>query len=202
MAVGKPRRHDSVTRRAARTARDGETVLPDLLASGLVTVFCGSAVGAVSARLGAPYAGPGNKFWPTLAETGLTPRRFEPHEWRALVNFGIGLTDLNKTQSGSDASLSADADDPDAFVGKILDYRPRRVAFTAKRPAAVLVRHLSGRTPIAYGVQPEKIGDTELFVLPSPSGLAVRFWDPAWWHALAALHRAPGARSAVSARRG
>ncbi len=37
-------------------------VLPDLLAPGLALVFCGSAVGAVSARLGASYAGPGNKF--------------------------------------------------------------------------------------------------------------------------------------------
>ena len=64
-------------------------VLPDLLAPGLVTVFCGSAVGAASARIGAPYAGPGNKFWPMLAETGLTPRRFAPGEFRALIDLGL-----------------------------------------------------------------------------------------------------------------
>jgi len=165
-------------------------VLPDLLAPGLRTVFCGSAVGAASARLGAPYAGPGNKFWPMLAETGLTPHRFAPREWRALLDLGIGLTDLNKTQSGSDASLSAAADDPNALVRKIRTHRPRRVAFTAKRPAAAFLRHVSGRTEIDYGPQPEKIGETEFFVLPSPSGLAIRFWDPSWWHRLAEMHRA------------
>src|SRR3546814_13773735 len=49
-------------------------VLPDVLAPGLRLVFCGSAAGRKSAELGAYYAGPGNKFWPTLYEIGLTPR--------------------------------------------------------------------------------------------------------------------------------
>jgi TDG/mug DNA glycosylase family protein len=169
------------------------SILPDLLAPGLRTVFCGSAVGAVSARVGAPYAGPGNKFWPILAETGLTPRRFAPHEWRTLLDLGIGLTDLNKIESGSDASLSAGADDPNALVRKICKLRPRRVAFTAKRPAAAFFRHVSGRTLIDYGAQPEKIGETQFFVLPSPSGLAIRYWDPSWWHRLAEVHRATSA---------
>ena len=83
----------------------GAHVLPDLLVPGLRLVICGSAAGAVSAARGAYYAGPGNKFWRVLAEIGLTPHLMEPHEFRALVNFGIGLTDLVKTASGSDASL-------------------------------------------------------------------------------------------------
>src|SRR3546814_6083057 len=53
-------------------------VLPDVLAPGLRLVFCGSAAGRKSAELGAYYAGPGNKFWPTLYEIGLTPRHFRP----------------------------------------------------------------------------------------------------------------------------
>lgn len=52
-------------------------ILPDLLAPGLDIVFCGTAVGAESARRRA-YAGPGNAFWPTLAQVGLTPRRLAP----------------------------------------------------------------------------------------------------------------------------
>ena len=78
------------------TTASDEYVLPDLLAPGLVTIFCGSAVGAASARRGYPYAGPGNKFWPMLAETGFTPRRLAPEEYRDLLDFGIGLTDINK----------------------------------------------------------------------------------------------------------
>ena len=80
-------------------------VLPDLLRPGLRVVICGSAAGAVSAARGAYYAGPGNKFWRILAEVGLTPRRLEPGEFREVLNFGIGLTDLVKTHSGSDAVL-------------------------------------------------------------------------------------------------
>ncbi len=53
-------------------------VLPDLLAPGLDIVFCGTGAGAWSARVGAYYAKPGNKFWPTLYAVGLTPRRLQP----------------------------------------------------------------------------------------------------------------------------
>src|SRR3546814_14513308 len=80
-------------------------VLPDVLAPGLRLVFCGSAAGRKSAELGAYYAGPGNKFWPTLYEIGLTPRHFRPQEFRELRTPGIGLTDLAKSASGADADL-------------------------------------------------------------------------------------------------
>ncbi len=152
-------------------------------------VFCGSAVGAASARRGAPYAGPGNKFWPMLAETGVTPRRLAPEEYRELLGLGVGLTDLNKTESGADSDLTRGADDAAAVVDKIARYRPALWAFAAKRPAAVFLRYAFDQRSVAYGLQPQAIGATRLFVLPSPSGLAVRFWDPQPWHALAALYR-------------
>ena len=66
--------------------------LPDVLRPGLRLVICGSAAGAVSAARGAYYAGPGNKFWPILAEVGLTPRLLRPDEFATLPAFGIGLT--------------------------------------------------------------------------------------------------------------
>lgn len=37
-------------------------ILPDRLGPGLRVVFCGTAAGAVSARKGHYYAGPGNLF--------------------------------------------------------------------------------------------------------------------------------------------
>ena len=49
-------------------------MLEDLLAKDLALVVCGSAAGRRSAELKQYYAGPGNKFWRTLARTGLTPR--------------------------------------------------------------------------------------------------------------------------------
>ena len=165
------------------------SVLPDVLRPGLVTVLCGSAAGAVSARRGLPYAGPGNMFWPTLAATGLTPRALAPAEFRTLPDFAIGLTDLNKTESGADSDLSAAGDDPAGLIEKIETVRPKILAFTAKRPAAVVLKHRFGLTGISYGLQDALIGGAAIFVLPSPSGLAVRWWDADHWHALAALHR-------------
>ena len=50
-------------------------VLPDVLAPDLRVVFVGTAAGARSAAVGHYYAGPGNRFWHTLHEIGLTPRR-------------------------------------------------------------------------------------------------------------------------------
>ena len=51
-------------------------VLSDLLAPGLAVVFVGTAVGTTSAVRQAYYAGPGNKFWRIVAETGLTAESF------------------------------------------------------------------------------------------------------------------------------
>ena len=168
---------------------DDEHVQPDLLTSGLMTVFCGSAAGTASARLGAPYAGPGNKFWSVLAETGLTPMRFTPGNYRSLLDAQIGLTDLNKTQSGADTDLTLKGDDARSLLVKIEVFRPCQLAFTAKRPAQAFLRQVFGLSQIEYGLQDQVIGDTSIFVLPSPSGLAVRWWNSDWWHRVAERHR-------------
>jgi len=168
---------------------DDDYVLPDLLTSGLMTVFCGSAAGTSSVRLGAPYAGPGNKFWSVLAETGLTPTRFAPGNYRSLLDVGIGLTDLNKTQSGADSELTPKGDDTRSLLVKIEAFRPCQLAFTAKRPALAFLHQVFGLSQIEYGLQDRAIGGTSIFVLPSPSGLAVRWWNPDWWYRVAERHR-------------
>lgn len=149
-------------------------------------MFCGSAAGAVSARKRAYYAGPGNKFWQILHQTGLTPRLLAPEEFPILLQFGLGLTDMAKHVSGSDASLPANTDDPRALADKIARFQPAVLAFVGKRAAQVFRRHHFGKPGPDYGLQTETIGNTALFVLPSTSGLAVRYWDETPWHDLAA----------------
>lgn len=157
-------------------------VLPDVLAPDLAIVFCGSAVGAVSARRAAYYAGPGNAFWPTLAAVGLTPWRLAPEAYASITRHGLGLTDLAKTVAGSDRILASDHFDRDGLRRKILRYRPRILAFTGKRAAREFVGRL-----VDYGLLAETVGTTMLFVLPSPSGAARRYWDEGPWRGLAAL---------------
>lgn len=155
-------------------------VLPDVLAPRLKIVFCGSAAGRVSALKGAYYAGPGNKFWPTLHAIGLTPRLLAPHEFTLAPNFGLGFTDMTKTAYGADADLPPGADDLVAVRRKIARFKPRALAFVGKRPARVFLDRA-----VDYGLQAEQIGATVLHVLPSPSGLARGSWDIRWWRALA-----------------
>ena len=167
-------------------------VLPDVLGPGLRIVFCGSAAGAASARARAYYAGPGNRFWPTLHRTGLTPRLLAPAEFRAVLDHGIGLTDLCKTESGSDAGLSGRGDDAAALAANIARHRPSVLAFNGKRAARVFL----GAETLDYGAQRTCIGATAIHVLPSTSGAASRWWDETHWHRLAAaVRRAGGAKA-------
>jgi TDG/mug DNA glycosylase family protein len=167
---------------------DRSYIIPDLLAPGLKLVFCGSALGFESARQKAFYAKPGNKFWPTLHAVGLTPRRIAPADYAALLELGIGLTDLNKTQFGNDTDLAAAHDDVAGLAAKIERCRPAILAFTAKRPAQVFLKASFGlKGPPDYGLQPARLGPTRLFVLPSPSGRAGSFWDIAPWQQLKTL---------------
>lgn len=159
------------------------TILPDLLAPHLKLVFCGTAASTLSAQRGAYYANPGNKFWRTLYSVGLTPVQFAPEQFRELLAYGIGLTDLAQHVSGMDHTISKEAFDPQGFEQRILAVQPRVVAFTSKRGAA---EYLGRSTKsIAYGWQEETIGETRIFVLPSPSGAATSFWDEGQWQRLA-----------------
>ena len=165
------------------------TVLPDVLARGLVTVFCGSAASSASARAGAYYTGPGNRFWPTLAEAGFTDRLLRPDEFRTLPSYGIGLTDLAKHESGMDRELSSAAYDAGALLARIEAAAPRVLAFTGRRPAGLFLLEALGTGLGDYGPQDAMVGTTQIWVLPSPSGAARRWWSAEPWTRLAALHR-------------
>ena len=163
-----------------RRIKNEAAVLADVLADGLDVVCCGSAAGTASAKAGAYYAGPGNRFWPMLYESGLTPRLLAPHEFLTVLQYGVGLTDLSKFQSGADSALDAGGDDAGALAAKITRVAPRALAFNGKRAASVFL----ARKITACGLQPEALGATAIFVLPSTSGAARRWWDATPWMAL------------------
>lgn len=162
-----------------------EPVLPDILRPGLRIVFCGSAAGTVSAQKGAYYAHPQNKFWNTLHAVGLTDRLLKPEEFPILPDYGIGLTDMAKNVFGADASLPRSADDPAGLHQRISLHRPLIVAFNGKRAAQVFFRHQFDSRQVDYGPANQTVGDTAIFILPSTSPLAVRYWDEGPWYALA-----------------
>ena len=162
--------------------RGGEGhVLPDVIRPGLSIVFCGTAPGTVSATRGAYYAHPQNKFWRTLQDVGLTPHLIMPEHYREVLQFGIGLTDIAKQASGMDREL------PHGVLG-----HEARVALEAKIRAAcpgvlAFTSLAAGRAYLgqaaAFGQQNERIGESPIWVLPSPSPAAHWNWaaNKKWW---------------------
>ena len=157
--------------------------LPDQMREGLRLVFVGTAASKRSASDGHYYAHPGNRFWGILHEAGITERRYEPHEFGALLLLGIGFTDLSKSHAGMDHQMSAQSVDVSAFRSKMEKYRPKAIAFTSKNAASLFYNKPTGS--ILLGRQTPEPGSSEIFVLSSPSGAASSHWTPQPWHDLA-----------------
>ncbi|MGJ3238208.1 MAG: mismatch-specific DNA-glycosylase [Anaerolineae bacterium] len=158
-------------------------VLPDVLQSDLKLVFCGTAASTVSAHMGAYYANPTNAFWRTLHEIGLIPIRIHPQNFRDLLTYRIGLTDMAKHATGNDADLGPEDFDALALREKLVRYRPSLLAFTSKRAASAFFDVPTRK--LNYGQQPCTDLQTRFWVLPSPSGAARSYWDVRIWQALA-----------------
>jgi TDG/mug DNA glycosylase family protein len=157
--------------------------LPDLLGDRLRLVFVGTAASRRSADLGHYYAHPGNRFWRVIHEVGITPRRFEPHEFAGLLKLGIGFTDMCKSGAGMDHEALNSPIDVAGFREKMQRHRPNTIAFTSKKAASLFY----GRPTkaLALGRQPPLDDFPIIFVLASPSGAASGHWSARPWQELA-----------------
>ena len=72
----------------------------------------------------------------------------------------------------------------DAMAAKIRAVEPAVLAFTSLTAGRRYLRREAG-----FGEQPERIGATRLWLLPSPSPAANWNWDEKWWRALAEAAR-------------
>lgn len=160
-------------------------MLNDLLTPNLKIVICGTAAGNKSAELKQYYAKPGNRFWKMLYEIGLTPALLSPAEYEKLLTFDIGLTDLVKTKSGMDSTLKKDDFNTTTFDENIKKYAPKILCFNGKRAAETYLQR-----SVEYGLQLETINNTKIFVAPSTSGAASKFWDIKIWQEAAKLSSA------------
>jgi TDG/mug DNA glycosylase family protein len=158
-------------------------VLEELLAPHMKVVFCGTAAGTASAKALSYYAHHQNKFWKILFDTKLTPVKLEPHQFRDLVNYRIGLTDFLKHHSGMDNELPFRQMRDTARTRLRLameKYRPVFLAFTSIKAGT---EFLGGMRQC--GEQIEKIVDTKIWILPSTSGAANGHWRPEIWRQFA-----------------
>ena len=172
--------------------KNASHLLPDLLQPNLMLVFCGTAAGTVSAAAGHYYAHPHNKFWKTLHAVGLTPRLPQPSEFRTLLDYRIGLTDIAKTVCGMDKEL------PKGSLGELACLDLRRRIEKAQPGILAFTSLTAGRrflgADAGFGEQQQAIGTTRIWVLPSPSPTAQWNWDESWWRKLARAVDLPEAK--------
>lgn len=170
------------------TIADAAT-LPDYLRPGLDLLLVGLNPSAYSVREGHYFANPRNRFWPAISAAGLVGRVVGPSDDASLPDAGIGFTDLVKRATPQASGLTA-ADyrrDAPQLRRNLLRYQPRIVCFQGITTYRNYLRYGEGRTPdggIAPGRQAEGIGDSSVFVVPSPSPANARYSldDLAYWY--------------------
>lgn len=155
-------------------------ILPDVLDYNLNIVFCGTAVGNTSAINKAYYAGKGNLFYRTLYSCKFTPFLLCPEEYIKLLSYKIGLTDLAKNAKGMDSNIMYNDYDINDFVKKILKYKPKVICFNGKESARIYFQYKTTKR-VSFGLQNKTIGDTQIFVAPSTSPSAKKYWDEKFW---------------------
>ena len=165
-------RTDPAPGRDQLRAAAGKTV-PDVIAPGLSALFVGINPGLYSAAVGHHFARPGNRFWPALFQSGITPRELAPSEERELLILGYGITNVVPRATAGANELHREELEQGGrlLMEKIATYRPRIAAFLGIGAFRAAFRQPRAR----LGRQPERIAESEVWVLPNPSGLNARY---------------------------
>lgn len=151
--------------------------IPDVIAPRLKVLFVGINPGLYSGAVSHHFARPGNRFWPALHKAGFTERQLSPFEERKLLKQGYGITNIvNKsTAAASELSRVELEKGGRRLKAKVRCYRPRVVAVLGLEA----FRLAFGQPKARFGPQDERIGPSQLWVLPNPSGLNASYQLPA-----------------------
>jgi mismatch-specific thymine-DNA glycosylase len=158
--------------------------LPHYLRPGLRLVFIGYNPAIYSAEAGHYYARPGNMFWRQLSASGIAGREVTFEDDAPLMDeAGIGFTDLccRATVRAEHLEPAEIAEGARRLHAELLENQPGIAVFSGRGIYQHFGRHALGITPRElakreYGEQPERIGVTRPWVIPSSSGLASK------WH--------------------
>jgi TDG/mug DNA glycosylase family protein len=142
--------------------------LADILAPGLRVVIVGTIAAWHRAEQEHYYGGPGNQFWLLLHAAGLTAVRLTAPDDHDVLQHGIGLTDLVRTEPSPPGEPPRF--DVAAFTRTLRRARPGAVAFVSKSAAASYARAAGERAPRGYGELLWTVAGRPAFVLPGPSG--------------------------------
>ena len=138
-------------------------------------LFVGINPGIRSSLTGHHFAGFSNRFWKLLFESGLVPERITYKDDDRLPEFGYGITNIVPRPTPGIDTIA-----PEEYVAgrlrlrrKILRYRPPIVAMVGVTVFRAMFP--DRKDAVTLGPQRERIGGTEVFVLPNPSGRNANF---------------------------
>lgn len=157
-----------------------DDVLPAAGADPLRLLIVGVNPGLWTAAVNAPFARPGNRFWPALFRAGLTDhlvdasRGLRAADEEHLFANGIGITNLVGRATARADELTRDelVSGAERLVERVRVLAPERVAIagiTAFRQAFGLPKAVLGEQPTE--LVPGWPSGVRLWVVPQPSGL-------------------------------
>ena len=148
----------------------------DVTAPNLKVLFCGINPGRYSSATGHHFAGPSNRFWPTLHAAGFTPRRLSPFEDTQLLTLGLGITNLvSRITARANVLTNQELlQGADALRRKVRRFRPKILAVVGLGAYRIAF----GDPKAVCGLQDESIGSTYVWLLPNPSGLNAHHQGP------------------------
>jgi double-stranded uracil-DNA glycosylase len=150
--------------------------LEDRIAEGVRVLFVGINPGIRSALTGHHFAGPSNRFWKLLYESGLVPEPITFEDDGRLPEWGYGITNIVPRASPGINDLSPEEfrAGARALIHKITRCRPEVVALVGVTVWRALLEALGApdaRTRRArLGFQRARMAGARVCVLPNPSG--------------------------------
>jgi len=135
----------------------------------LRVLFVGINPGVRSALTGHHFAGPSNRFWKILYDSGLVPEPVACVDDDRLPEWGYGITNLvaRPTPGVADLTQRELRAGRKALERKVRRSRPRVVAVVG----TTVFRALFPKTKrVETGRSGQTIGDAPIWVLPNPSG--------------------------------
>ena len=170
-------------------ARRALRPLRDRIQPGVRVLFVGINPGVRSALTGHHFAGFSNRFWKLLFEARLVPEPLTFEHDDRLPEFGYGITNIVARPTPGIDTL-----EPAEFVTgratlrvKVRRFRPAVVAMVGVTVFRAMFPER--KDAVTLGLQPERLGESSVFVLPNPSGRNANFTYAEMLAAFRALRR-------------
>ena len=152
-------------------------------------LFVGINPGVRSALTGHHFAGFSNRFWKLLHDSKLVSEPIACKDDDRLPGWGYGITNIVARPTPGIDTLNKEeyVEGRTKLRAKVRRYRPQVVAMVGVTVFRAMFPERKGA--VELGLQPERLGESAVFVLPNPSGRNANFSYAKMLAAFTALRR-------------